>query len=79
MQPKWRPMTHIPVRRVAIVMRGASGYRHPNDVRYVSGYYDSSYRPLQPWLTHAGDSVTEDGALPSEWCYRYELEDDHAS
>jgi hypothetical protein len=71
---KWLTTSEPPFRREPILMRGVSGYIHPNDIAYVSGYYDDEYRPLAPWRTWSGDCALEDQQSITHWIYLSELE-----
>jgi hypothetical protein len=68
--PVWKEADkEIPVTRKPILMKGPSGYIEPNQVLYVSGYYDSDYRPRSPWIDSQGTCVIELGLVPTHWCY----------
>lgn len=48
------------------MLRGDSGYtRTPH--RIVVARYDPKFRPKQPWVDYAGDSVTDGGEMPTEY------------
>jgi hypothetical protein len=66
--------TEKPNPGVPIVMKGDSGYIKPNNVMYISGYYDLEYRPRSPWLNSQSTCVEDYGLTPTHWIYVAELE-----
>lgn len=51
-----------------LVWRGPSGYTEPQNTMEISGYYDPEYRPRNPFLTWAGDAVSDHtGHNPTHW------------
>lgn len=61
----WLPIGRAPPGRY-VLLRGPSGYRG-TPYRYVVARFDKDYRPLQPWVTAAGDSVLDSGEMPTHY------------
>lgn len=63
---KWRPIEEAPRDGTYVLLRGDSGYIG-TPYRYIVARHDVKYRPLQPWVTHANDSVLDDGKMPTHF------------
>jgi hypothetical protein len=64
----WHPLTTPPFTQRLVLIRGRSAVRiYPTFI--VTGYYDPGSRPLDPWRTQDGDSLTDLGWVPEEWTY----------
>ena len=62
----WHPIESAPRDGTWILLAGPSGYT-TTPLRAEVGRYYPQYRPLQPWQTHANDSFTDGGPLPTHW------------
>lgn len=60
---RWWPIASAPKDGAYILLAGPSGYID-TPLRAEICHYDAEYRPLQPWVNHAGDSF-EDGGPPA--------------
>ena len=49
-----------------VLLRGPSGYTG-TPYRYIVGKHDVEFRPLQPWVDPAGDSVLDGGSAPTHF------------
>jgi len=61
-----RAMEDAPKDGTYIILFAPSGYKNVL-WRCEVCHYDAAYRPLQPWVNHAGDSFTDDGDGPCGW------------
>lgn len=61
----WSPIATAPHNRY-VYLRGPSGYTG-TPYRVMVAKHTADFRPLQPWITYAGDSVLEDGEMPTHW------------
>jgi hypothetical protein len=62
----WKPIDSHTPRGCYLLLRGPSGYMGcPH--RYIVAKHAAEFRPLQPWVDHAGDTVTDGGPMPTEW------------
>lgn len=50
-----------------LLLRGPSGYTGTQH-RYIVARHAAEFRPRQPWVDYAGDSVLDGGDMPTEWC-----------
>lgn len=61
-----KPMPDAPKDGTYILLFAPSGYSSV-EWRCEVCKFDSEYRPLQPWINHAGDSFTDGGDGPIGW------------
>ena len=62
-----KPIETAPKDGSYILLFGDSGYT-TTPLRCSVCRYDSSYRPLQPWVTYSNDSFLDSGDPPIYWC-----------
>ena len=62
----WQPIETAPKDGTWILLAGPSGYCS-TPLRVEVCRYDDIYRPLQPWVNHAGDSFLDGGPDPTYW------------
>lgn len=67
----WKPISRAP-HGIYVVLRGESGYIG-TPYRLLVARHDVEFRPKQPWVTYAGDSVTDDGEMPTHFATLEEL------
>jgi hypothetical protein len=66
MRGQLQPMDTAPKDGSYIILAGDSEY-NGTPLRYAVCKYDADYRPLQPWVTHSGDSFLDGGRAPLFW------------
>lgn len=64
--PCWRPIDANAMDGNYYMLRGPSGYIGTPH-RVVVAKYDPMFRPHQPWVTYSGESVLDDGKMPTEY------------
>lgn len=57
---KMKPMIICPRDGTFVVLFLNSGYKTTR-LRAVVAHWDSQFRPRQPWIDHAGDSIFDGG------------------
>lgn len=62
----WQPIETAPKNGSFILLAGPSGYIG-TPLRVEVCQYDEKYRPLQPWVTYAGDSFEDSGEPATYW------------
>jgi hypothetical protein len=62
----WFPLSEAPENKY-VLLRGPSGYRG-TPYRYLAARRDPVFRPLQPWVDYAGDSVLDGGGDAHRVC-----------
>lgn len=62
---KWQPIEDAP-NKTFVLLRGSSGYT-TTPYRYLNAQKDIEYRPRQPWIDYANDSVLDRGNLPTHF------------
>lgn len=63
---EWLPIETAPKDGTYVLLAGPSGYT-TTPIRVEICKYDAEYRPLQPWVNHAGDSFLDGGEAPTHW------------
>ncbi len=65
---EWRPIEEVrkSSNKKYYLLRGDSGYKG-TPFRYIVARYDSQFRPRQPWIDYAGDSVLDSGEMPTHY------------
>lgn len=63
---KLKPISTAPKDETYILLFGPSGYMG-TPLRCEVCKYASVYRPLQPWVTFAGDSFEDGGEPATHW------------
>lgn len=61
-----KPMEDVPKDGTYIILFAESGYTGTPH-RCEICHWDEEYRPMQPWVNHAGDSFTDGGGRPVGW------------
>jgi hypothetical protein len=49
-----------------LLLAGPSG-SYITPLRFIVAKHYKAYRPHQPWIDHAGDSVLDGGEMPTHW------------
>lgn len=62
----WKPIDANAMDGKYRMLRGRSGYTGTPH-RIVVAKYDPEFRPKQPWVTYDGNSVLDDGDMPTEY------------
>lgn len=62
----WQPIETAPKDGTWLLLAGPSGYIS-TPLRVEVCHYDAEFRPLQPWVNHAGDSFLDGGNAPTAW------------
>lgn len=66
MPERWRSIDSAPKDGTFVLVAGDSGYV-TTPLRVEVCKYDAEYRPLNPWVNHAGDAFTDGGAPAKYW------------